>query len=105
MKLKRSKAAQAYGRLFSLPGSTILGVLEFFHLLTWDGKLAEKFISVICVCGKSAETWGLGSDRQFGEPWRDETERSVANVPISMVLCIPVVPDRIQIAGSFGGLS
>lgn len=104
MKLKRSKAGQSYGRLFSLPGSYPWGP-RVFHLLTWDGKLAEKFISVICVCGKSAETWGLGSDRQFREPWQDETERSVANVPISMALCIPVVPDRIQIAGSFGDLS
>lgn len=30
------------------------------HLLTWDGELAEKAMTVVCICGKSAETVALG---------------------------------------------
>ena len=30
------------------------------HLLVWDGELAEKVITTVCVCGKSAETLALG---------------------------------------------
>lgn len=62
MKLKRSKAGQAYGRSFSLPENTTLGGPRVSHLLTWGGELAGKFITVICVCEQLAETWGLDSD-------------------------------------------
>lgn len=88
---------------FHSQGALSLGSSSF-SLINLGWKIGRKIYSCdLCLWTVRRDlAFGL---RQFRWPWQDETEQSVANMPISTALCIPIVPDRIQIAGSFGDLS
>jgi hypothetical protein len=48
--LKKAEVAQKKSFSLSNRESDPWGP-KLSHLLTWDGELAEKFITVVCVCG------------------------------------------------------